>query len=104
MATRSEGGSLVIRLDGVFDKECAQKVGRELAALPEGAEAYLDLSQVRQFHDLAVAVLGDVLAAANGRVSVRGLRQHQYRMLRYLGVSSSTLSPMSPASSAEERT
>jgi len=104
VATRSEGGSLVIRLDGVFDKESAQKIGEELAALPEGSEVYVDLSHVRQFHDHAVAVLGDFLAAAHGRVSVRGLRQHQYRMLRYLGVPSSALSPVAPAAAAEDRT
>jgi len=30
---------------------------------------------------------------ARARVSVRGLRQHQYRMLRYLGVVPSALDP-----------
>lgn len=95
MSIQPERGSVVIRMDGVFDKACAQKIGRELAALADGTEVYVDLSHVRQFHDAAVAVLGDVLAAAHGRVSVRGLRQHQYRMLRYLGVPSSVLNPLS---------
>jgi hypothetical protein len=38
-------------------------------------------------------MLADVLAVARARVSVRGLRQHQYRMLRYLGVVPSALDP-----------
>jgi len=81
-------------MDGAFDTESAESIGRELALLPVGAEVYVDLSQVRQFHDRAVAVLGDVLVATHARVSVRGLRQHQYRMLRYLGVPTSALNPV----------
>jgi ABC-type transporter Mla MlaB component len=101
---QAERDSLIIRMDGAFDTESAQNIGRELAALPAGAEVYVDLSQVRQFHDRAVAVLGDILVATHARVSVRGLRQHQYRMLRYLGVPGSALNPVSPAATpAEDR-
>ena len=91
---QTERGSLVIRMDGAFDTESAQEIARQLAALPEGAEVYVDLTHVRQFHDRGVAVLGDILASTRVRVSVRGLRQHQYRMLRYLGVPSTTLNPL----------
>ena len=49
--------------------------------------------RVREFHDRAVALLAEVLAVARARISVRGLRQHQYRMLRYLGVMPSALDP-----------
>ena len=93
-SVQRERGSLVIRMDGAFDTESAQAIGRELAALPEASEVYIDLSHVRQFHDRGVAVLGDILAATHARVSVRGLRQHQYRMLKYLGVPSSVLNPL----------
>ena len=67
---------------------------------PGDAEVYVDLSRVREFHDRAVAMLADVLAVARARVSVRGLRQHQYRMLRYLGVMPSALDPGLAARSA----
>jgi hypothetical protein len=40
-----------------------------------------------------VAVLADALKAARHPISVRGLRQHQYRMLRYLGVDATALDP-----------
>jgi len=85
--------SLVIRMDGAFDIESVQAIQRRLADLPGDAEVYVDLSRVRDFHDRAVAMLADVLASARARVSVRGLRQHQYRMLRYLGVTPSALDP-----------
>lgn len=85
--------SLLIRLDGTFDLAAAGDIQRALAESPDGSEVYVDLSQVREFHDRAVAVLADAVKAARHPVSVRGLRQHQYRMLRYLGVEPSALDP-----------
>lgn len=85
--------SLVIRMDGAFDIGSVQVIQSRIADLPGEAEVYVDLSRVRDFHDRAVAMLADVLAATRARVSVRGLRQHQYRMLRYLGVTPSALDP-----------
>jgi anti-anti-sigma regulatory factor len=90
-AVQSE--TLVIRMDGAFDIESVQVIQSQIADLPGGAEVYVDLSRVRDFHDRAVAMLADVLAATRARISVRGLRQHQYRMLRYLGVTPSALDP-----------
>jgi len=85
--------SLLIRLDGTFDLAAAEEIQEALAESPEGTEVYVDLSQVREFHDRAVAVLADAVKAAGHPISVRGLRQHQYRMLRYLGVEPSALDP-----------
>jgi ABC-type transporter Mla MlaB component len=86
-------GSLVIRMDGAFDIDSVDAIRSRIEALPDDAEVYVDLSRVREFHDRAVAMLADVIAAASARISVRGLRQHQYRMLRYLGVMPSALDP-----------
>ncbi len=88
-----QGGSLVIRMDGAFDIESVRSIETSVADLPGDAEVYVDLSRVREFHDRAVARLADVLSRTQARVSVRGLRQHQYRMLRYLGVTASALDP-----------
>ena len=85
--------SLVIRMDGAFDIDSVNTIRSRIEALPGDAEVYVDLSRVREFHDRAVAMLADVLAVARARVSVHGLRQHQYRMLRYLGVMPSALDP-----------
>ena len=89
----NKGGSLVIRMDGAFDVESVRSIEGRLAGLDDRAEVYVDLSRVREFHDHAVARLAEVLATTPGRVSVRGLRQHQYRMLRYLGVPPAALDP-----------
>jgi hypothetical protein len=88
-----ETQSLVIRMDGAFDLEAAQAIRTRLRQLADGSEVYVDLSRVREFHDRAVAVLAEGISDPRHRVSVRGLRHHQYRMLRYLGVPPSALDP-----------
>ena len=89
-------GSLVIRMDGAFDIDSVNIIRSRIEPLSGDAEVYIDLSRVRDFHDRAVAMLAEVLAVARARISVRGLRQHQYRMLRYLGVMPSALDPGLP--------
>ncbi len=99
-----QSGSLVIRMDGVFDIDSVQAIRSRIEALPGDAEVYVDLSRVREFHDRAVAMLADVIGAARSRISVRGLRQHQRRMLRYLGVAPGALDPgLSPGPAPTRR-
>jgi ABC-type transporter Mla MlaB component len=90
---KQEQVSLVIRMDGTFDLAAARQVLQVLEKVQEGGEVYVDLTHVRDFHDGAVALLADALVGVKRRVYVRGLRQHQYRMLRYLGVPPSALDP-----------
>lgn len=78
--------SLVIRLDGVFDLDAARHVLDAVGKAPADTEIYVDLGKVRDFHDLGLAILAEALSSVRSRVSVLGLRHHQYRMLRYLGV------------------
>jgi anti-anti-sigma regulatory factor len=75
----------VIERGGTFDIPAAQEVARALAGAPH-FEVCLDLSQVREFHDFGLALLAQALAGRSSRVRVLGLRQHQVRLLRYLGV------------------
>ncbi|HZZ83647.1 MAG TPA: STAS domain-containing protein [Anaeromyxobacteraceae bacterium] len=78
---------LVIELEGDFDGRSAGDVRGRLAALPRNVPVVLDFSRVRQFADAGVAVLAQTLAEVGApRVVMRGLRQHQHRLLRYLGV------------------
>jgi hypothetical protein len=48
----------------------------------------LDVSRVRDLHDQALARLALALTRRSGavRVALLGLRRHQRRLLRYLGV------------------
>lgn len=82
-----------IRMEGVFDVTAAQTVVRAIEKAPMGREVRVDLTHVREFHDFAVAVLAQSLAKRRENVSVRGLRQHQLRLLNYLGLGQ-TAEPM----------
>ena len=80
-------GEVLLRIDGAFDLDAALRI-RELVvhALP-GTSFWIDVSDARECHDAAVAVLAD--AATRRRsvtVGVRGLGPHQLRMLRLLGI------------------
>lgn len=77
-------GPVVIRADGTFDVPAAERVARELEEAA-GLEVRVDLTRVRDFHDFGVAVLARALAGRR-EVPVRGLRTHQIRLLRYLGI------------------
>lgn len=77
----------VISRDGVFDVAAAQDVAHRLAGVPSGALVRVDLTHVRDFDDLGVALLARALAESPARVAVQGLRQHHRRLLRYLGIS-----------------
>jgi anti-anti-sigma regulatory factor len=85
MSDESGSDAFVIQMDGVFDASKAKDLAQTLADRPE-AEVYIDLTRVREFDDFGVTVLGRAMAAAPARVSVRGLRQHHVRLLRYLGI------------------
>lgn len=80
----AEPDAKVIRVDGVFDVPAAQQLARELADAGDG-EIRIDLTRVREFHDLGVALLARELAHRE-RTQVAGLRHHHVRLLRYLGV------------------
>ncbi len=77
----------VLRFDGVFDIDAARQVQAAIADAMPGRRLQLDLTHVREFHDFPVAMLAQSLSGARTiEVVVRGLTQHQRRLLRYLGV------------------
>lgn len=84
---------LLVHLDGVFDVRAAARVGEALAAVSPGGKLRVDLTQVREFHDAAVATLARTLGASGRAVQVvlSGLCQHQIRILHYLGVDLASL-------------
>lgn len=88
-----------IRMEGTFDVEAARalvwKLERAFAELP----VRIDLTHVREFHDFAVAILAEAVVRHRGRVSIRGLRQHQLRLLGYLGLGG-TAEPEEPFEAA----
>lgn len=75
-----------IRIDGVFDVPAAQAVVRALQEAPRGRLVRIDLTRILEFHDFAIALLGQALGARSQGVIVDGLRPHQRRVLAYLGL------------------
>ncbi len=81
----------VIRLEGVLDGLAARRLEGLLVDADAGARLHVDLTQVREFHDFGIAVLAHALTRTRAHVTVRGLRQHQVRVLRYFGVDTRAL-------------
>ena len=77
-----------IQLDGVFDQAAALRVDEAVHGVRPGGELHLDLTRIRDFHDVGLAVLARTIIGSGERVhmDVRGLRQQQHQILRYLGV------------------
>ena len=90
----------VISVDGLFDGLAARRVEALLTRAEAGRRLHVDLTQVREFHDFAIAVLANALTHCPAKVVLRGLRQHQIRLLRYFGVDSGPLAPLVPADAA----
>ena len=76
----------IIWLEGVFDGVAAGHIEEVLLAAQPGERVLVDMTQVREFHDFGIAVLGRALTRCRAEVRVRGLRQAQVRVLRYFGV------------------
>jgi anti-anti-sigma regulatory factor len=83
---------LVIHLEGTFDVPAAWRVRDTIARVRPGQRVCIDLTHVRESYDFGIAVLAQALGPHDARrVRIRGLRQHQLRMLRYLGFEQAAL-------------
>ncbi len=76
---------MIIEATGTFDAAAAERVVLQIFQAAPELEVRVDLTRVRDFHDLGVAMLGRALGGRR-RVAVRGLRPHQVRLLKYLGI------------------
>jgi STAS domain len=94
------GDRVEVRLDGTFDAAEAWRLHDLLAKVPPGSSVWLDFSQVRSFHDFAIALLAQDLAALRGFLETTGLCQHQRRILGYFGVDEGDLGEPCAADSA----
>jgi ABC-type transporter Mla MlaB component len=77
-----------IECAGVFDLQSALGLDETLGLVKAGGRVEVDLSRVREFHDAGLAVLARIIqrGSETHRLEVRGLRERQLRLLRYLGV------------------
>jgi ABC-type transporter Mla MlaB component len=77
--------AIQLSVAGHFDLSAALRVARALSDASDETLVRIDLTRVSDFDDSGVAVLGRALTG-HQRSDVRGLRRHQVRLLRYLGV------------------
>jgi len=84
--SRMEGSErAVYALEGLFNRVAAWSLRDRIERDPL-REIVIDFTRVRDFSDLAVAVLAYGLTTATRRVLLRGLRQSQLRIFRACGV------------------
>ncbi len=76
-------GTVTLRLEGRFDGPAALQLTKLVDELGS-REVVIDFSHVKEFLDLAVAVL--TRSIARKAVKLQGLGQHQERMFRYFGI------------------
>lgn len=76
---------LRVSVSGPFDLEASLRVARVLTDADDEALVLIDLTRVSHFEDSAMAVLARALAV-HRYARIHGLRQHQLRLLRYLGI------------------
>lgn len=82
------------RIEGTFDIPAARRLFDAMVSAPEDAEVRVDFSRVHDFRDNAVVLLSKALGQVGPRASVQGLREHHYRLLRYLAAPSVPLDPL----------
>jgi hypothetical protein len=71
-----------------FVAEDAARLHEAIERAAPGTRVEIDFHRVRDCQGVALAVLARDIAAGRARVALRGVSQHQLRLLGYLGVSS----------------
>lgn len=79
-----DGGRALIRVLGSFDRKGVAELTELLAREP--GDVVIDFSQVQDFADVGVASLALRVGQTGRRTTIRGLRTHQLRLFRYLGM------------------
>ncbi len=77
---------VLLRVKGIFGADAASELGELVADAPPDVHLTVDFGKVSAFVDFALAMVARDLVAARARVTLRGLGQHQRRLLRYFGV------------------
>jgi hypothetical protein len=83
--TKAEG-SVTVEVGPSFAPEDAARIHDLIEHSAPGTPVEIDFRQVRECHDSALALLARDLVVGRARVAVRGMSQHQQRLLGYLGV------------------
>ncbi len=87
LSERTSDGALTLELGQSFASEDAARIHELIQRSAPGTAVEIDFHRVRECQDSALALLARDLAAPAHHVAVRGMSQHQQRLLGYLGVS-----------------
>jgi hypothetical protein len=77
---------LTFEIGPSFAAEDAARLHDAIARAAPGTRVEIDFHRVRVCHDVALAQLAQDIAAGRAHVALRGMSQHQLRLLGYLGV------------------
>lgn len=80
------GGALTLEVGQSFAPEDAVRIHELIEHAEPGTPVEIDFRHVRECQDFALALLAKDLVRGRARVAVRGMSQHQQRMLGYFGV------------------
>jgi hypothetical protein len=79
-------GTLVIKVDGLLDVAHARDVIRRIrCAVPE-RDVVIEFGTRAACDVVALSMVASAIRSPGARVSVRGLAEHEHRILRYLGM------------------
>jgi hypothetical protein len=79
-------GALVIKVDGLLDVATARDlILRIRCAVPE-RDVVIEFGTRAACDVVALSMVAGAIRSPGARVSVRGLAEHEHRILRYLGV------------------
>ncbi len=77
--------SLTVEVRSAFVIEDAQELGAVIARAAPGTEVAVDFRQVRECHGPALARLAEAMRAGRAHVALRGISEHDRKLLGYLG-------------------
>jgi hypothetical protein len=90
--TTSEGpAGMQVHVRGQLDSAEVRAIETLLAGAHPGAVFVLDFRDTRSFRPAALTRLARGLSASGRHVSLRGLSEYHYRLLRYVGLSSAAV-------------
>jgi hypothetical protein len=79
-------GSLTLEIGQSFAPEDAERIHELIERASPGTPVEIDFRRVRECEGFALSLLAKDLVARRDRVAVRGMSQHQQRLLGYFGV------------------
>lgn len=79
-------GALALQVGHSFAPEDAARIHEVVERAAPGTAIEIDFRRVRECHDHALALLARDIVAGRARIALRGMSQHQQRLLGYFGV------------------